>query len=615
MPDFKPPLPWISRLRRRWARAEPCSPWGDSSREALVPVLEFRANTDGMISQASALLQLADLGMVDGVWTFDARISMSQVSRRWLHMLGYAPDDVAQRTIDDFWRSLLHPDDRERVLIDEERQRLGDCHTLTKTYRMRHSDGGYRWLQSHSIVVERRADGLPLRIVGSDRDITAERERAERLDYLHTHDELTGLFNRRQFHALVPWMIDASRRDGTGFALVRINLDHFGEVNTQAGHGAGDALLWEVARALESHTRDSDVVARMGSDEFALVLNRVDAALTLDRCLENMRDALQSRHVTPLGEVRVSASIGVASFPQDGDRLDELLLRAELAMADAKRGGGHAVSYFDNAMNEEAYRKRRLLSDLAQAMESGEGLALHYQPIRALATGQCCKVEALLRWQHPELGAISPADFIPMAEEAGLIHDLGDFVMAQSQRDMDTLAQEGVPMVQFSVNLSPLQIMAHNRVNWTEQTLKEGVVRPAGRLCIEVTEGVLLARDSTVLDKLDGLRELGIQIALDDFGTGYSSLSYLNTFQVDFLKIDRSFVSRIQGDVRSLALCEAMVLMAHKIGIKVIAEGIETPEQLALLGDMGCDFGQGYLLGRPMPLAQLRHVLCQRVLA
>ncbi|MEJ7137715.1 putative bifunctional diguanylate cyclase/phosphodiesterase [Amphibiibacter pelophylacis] len=588
---------WTGRLRQRWARAE----------GSVSPLLDFGPARHGI--PASALLQLANIDLIDGVWAFDCRSGVSQVSQRWLQTLGYTPDDVQGQSIFDFWAERIHPEDRQRILAGEERQRSGELSEMTKTYRLRHRDGRYRWLHSHSIVTRRAPDGRPLNILGSDRDITGEREREEMLDFLHTHDELTGLLNRRQFHSRAHWMIDLARRENSGFALVRINLDHFGEINTLIGHEAGDALLCDAARSLQALTGDGDVLARMGSDEFALVLGPGEGIPPLGRRLEELRDALDSRHSAPEGEVHVSASIGVAMFPQDGAHLDELLQHAELAMSSAKRAGGHAVCCYTSAMNQEAQRKRRLLADLTQALARGEGLALHYQPIVELEGGGCSKVEALMRWTHPVLGAISPAVFIPMAEEAGLIHELGDFVMRQSQRDMDLLEQEGLPPVQFSVNLSPLQIMARNRVNWADQTLTDGVSRHAGRLCIEVTEGVLLARGRAVLDKLDGLRQLGIQIALDDFGTGYSSLSYLNTFHVDFLKIDRSFVSRIQGDSRSLALCEAMVLMAHKIGIRVIAEGIETPQQLQLLADMGCDFGQGYHLGRPMALEQLREVL------
>ena len=416
-------------------------------------------------------------------------------------------------------------------------------------------------------------------------------------------DALTRLPNRQMFHDRLDHEARLSRRSGKCMALMLIDLDRFKEVNDSLGHDTGDILLIEAARRITSSVRESDTVARLGGDEFTVILPNLDDTESIDRIAQAIIDKLAEPFMLGPDEAFISASVGVTIYPNDTIELDVLFKNADQAMYAAKNAGRNRFSYFTPDLQVAAEKRRRLTSDLRAALP-GEQFQIYYQPIVDLATGEIYKAEALIRWQHPERGTISPLDFIPLAEDTGLIVPIGDWMFRHAVQQARQWRSRFHPSFQISVNVSPVQIRQDSLlcVQWPEYLIQEGM--PGECVAIEITEGLLLHAESKIDEKLLTFRDAGIRIAIDDFGTGYSSLAYLRRFDIDYLKIDRSFVQNLAFDEDNQALCEAMVVLAHKLGLKVIAEGVETTEQRDFLIAVGCDFAQGFLYSEPVPADQ-----------
>ncbi|NWK46912.1 EAL domain-containing protein [Ralstonia pickettii] len=430
-----------------------------------------------------------------------------------------------------------------------------------------------------------------------------EKKRAEEVIWRQANfDPLTELPNRHMFYNRLRHEIARARQASTQLALLFIDLDRFKEVNDTLGHDQGDVLLKEIARRISAIVRGTDTVARLAGDEFTIILPDLPDAGAATPIIR----ALLARIAAPLqlGEesVEVSASIGVAMYPRDADSAESLLVRADQAMFAAKSAGRNQWAVFTPALQRAEQERLRVTSDLRVALTQGQ-LAVHYQPIVDLLTGKVRKAEALIRWTHPVRGEIDPADFIPVAEDSGLIVDIGKWVLNQA---LDQLTQWHATLdntLQVSVNKSPLEFRAHQSSNesWPKVVERRGLAPHS--LVVEITEGSLMADSAEVVEHLHEFRRAGVDIALDDFGTGYSSLSYLKRFDIDFIKIDQSFVRSLAHDPKDIALCSAIVSMAHALRIKVIAEGIETEEQKAILVAAGCDYGQGHLFCPPVPPA------------
>ena len=382
-------------------------------------------------------------------------------------------------------------------------------------------------------------------------------------------------------------------------ALMLIDLDRFKEVNDSLGHDKGDILLVEAARRITSSVRESDTVSRLGGDEFTVILSNLDETSCVERIAQDIIRNLAEPFTLGSDEAFISASVGITLYPNDTTALDVLFKNADQAMYSAKNGGRNRFSYFTPDLQEAAQKRQRLSSDLRTAVAC-EQFEVYYQPIVDLTTGQVYKAEALLRWLHPERGLISPADFIPLAEETGLILPIGDWVFKQAVQQARQWRSRFDETFQISVNKSPVQIRYDDIAfaRWPEYLQQQGM--PGQSIAIEITEGLLLNAESKINEKLLGFRDAGVQVSIDDFGTGYSSLAYLKRFDIDYLKIDRSFVHNLGADADNQALCEAIIVMAHKLGLKVIAEGVETAEQRDLLLAAGCDFAQGYLYSKPV---------------
>lgn len=428
-----------------------------------------------------------------------------------------------------------------------------------------------------------------------------ERKRTESLIWRQANfDALTGLPNRSRFREQLKQDIARCKRDKSILAILFIDLDRFKEVNDTLGHDKGDILLVEAARRICACVRETDTVGRQGGDEFTVILSKLSNLDPVGPIAQKIIDALCAPFQLGQEQAFISASIGITIHPDDGIEIDDLLKHADQALYVAKDSGRNRYGYFTPALQAAALHRMRLTKDLRGALENGE-FRVYFQPIVELASGRIRKAEALIRWQHPQRGMISPAEFIPLAEASGLIIEIGEWVFRESIRWVKRWRSEHDSQFQVSINQSPLEFQRQgDRYDrWIDYLHELGLSGQA--VVMEITEGLLLDAGKDVMAKLFKLRDAGIQVALDDFGTGYSSLAYLKKFHIDYLKIDQAFIRNLAFGSSDMALCEAIVVMAHKLGLKVIAEGVETNEQHDLLRTAGSDYVQGYLFARPMP--------------
>lgn len=365
----------------------------------------------------------------------------------------------------------------------------------------------------------------------------------------------------------------------------------------------GDRLLRDTAVRLRSCVRETDFVARLGGDEFTLLLLNAQSSKDVERVAQQILQRLAEPFQLGEENAYISGSIGITMFPDDGHSEELLLKHADQAMYAAKAQGRNRFNYFTSSMQEQAKYRMKLIQDLRQAVQA-DSFELYYQPIVNLATNQVEKVEGLLRWSHDERGTVSPAEFIPVAEDTGMILDIGDWVFRQAVDQCAQWQQHYQLEMQISINKSPIQFRDEGArfEQWIDYLKQKSVTGSC--ICIEITEGLLLEANETISSKLLTYRDVGIQVSLDDFGTGYSSLAYLKRFDIDYLKIDRSFTNQIDVDENNVTLCEAIIVMAHKLGIKVIAEGVENAEQAAILKQMGCDYAQGYFYSRAVTASE-----------
>ncbi|MES1998915.1 MAG: EAL domain-containing protein [Pseudomonadota bacterium] len=533
-----------------------------------------------------------------GVWDLDIPSNRILLSSRCKAMLGFADDEI-DTGMDD-WQQRIHPDDLPGLMSACQQLLDGGSDTFTNEHRKRCKDGSWKWIQTHGKVAARDAADVPVRVIGTYLDISERRQAEETIQRQANFDPLTQLPNRRLFLDRLGQEIIKSRRADVPLALLLIDLDEFKEVNDTLGHDVGDILLQETARRIRSCIRDADTVARLGGDEFTVILTELS-----DRThIEDIAQKIIGKLAEPfhLGDevAYVSASIGITLYPSDAGDIDTLMKHADQAMYAAKKHGRNRFFYFTASLQEAAQTRLKLSRDLREAVTDSQLITL-FQPIVELFSGRIHKAEALLRWQHPVRGLVNPMAFIPLAEETGLINEIGDWVFRESaQRAKDWCRTFGADF-QISVNMSPVQFRADGRRR-TETWLRhlQDVGLSGANVIIEITESLLLNAQPDVTEQLLWFRDAGIQIAIDDFGTGYCTLSYLKQFPIDYLKIDRSFVRDIETDANDMALSRAIIVMAHELGLKVIAEGVETAGQRSLLAAAGCDYAQGYLYAKPL---------------
>ncbi|PJC87452.1 GGDEF domain-containing protein [Vibrio sp. HA2012] len=446
--------------------------------------------------------------------------------------------------------------------------------------------------------MESREQDLETRVQLRTTELKIANEKLHQQAYL---DSLSGLPNRRFMQEKLQSLLSEQPvRERLPFALMFIDLDGFKEVNDTMGHDYGDILLIRAGERIKQAVRDKDMVARMGGDEFNVLLMDVDSHTEVACIAEDIHASLSDCFHLNGEQVFVTCSIGITLYPEHGDTAETLIKFADLAMYEAKNDGRNCYQFFSGRMLEVALEKRRITEDLRHGIQNDE-FELYYQPVVDLASSRVIKAEALIRWNHPEKGFIRPSEFIGLAEDSGLIRELGSWVAKSASREVAIMREEIDPDFQVSINVSPSQFKGTGE--WLEDWLgyMAELKLDKSAIIVEITENLLMESEDSVRSNLLKLRDEGISIAIDDFGVGYSSLSYLQEMDVDILKIDRSFVDNLDKDSNSMALCRAMIMMAHQLNIAVIAEGIASDEHKAKLIELGCDYGQGYLFERPMP--------------
>ncbi|MDQ1255689.1 MAG: hypothetical protein QG656_282 [Candidatus Hydrogenedentes bacterium] len=559
-------------------------------------------------------LALAMRGANDGLWDWNLKTNRVYFSPRWKSMLGYAEDEIGDSPDD--WFNLIHPDDLGEFNANLDTHIQGQSGHLEHEHRILHKDTTWRWMLCRGVAVRDERD-TPTRIAGSQTDITVRKLAEEQLAHDAFHDALTQLPNRALFlDRLGQAMRRAKRYEEYQFAVLFLDLDRFKVVNDGLGHLVGDELLREVSRKLVSCLRDqvkfereNDTVARFGGDEFVILLNDIrdiaDAIRVAERIQESFKTPLQ---VGP-HEVFTSASIGIALSATGYDQPEEFLRNADTAMYRAKAQGKARHEVFDADMYTQALARMTIETDLRRSVDLNEFL-VYYQPIVDLRNGTITAFEALVRWNHPERGIVSPVEFIPIAEETGLILPIGQWVLAEACRQVQQW-HEQIPTaasIIISVNLSTKQFQQKDLLGEIARVLEQTGLEPHC-LKIEITESAIMDDVEQVNRTLIAMREMGIQLSIDDFGTGYSSLSYLHRFPMNVLKIDQSFVKDLHLTLENWQIVQTILLLARSLKMDVIAEGIETRQQYDQLKEFGCEYGQGYYMSRPLPAKEAEELL------
>ncbi len=544
-------------------------------------------------------------GEMDGLWEWNLKTDQIYFSPRWRALLGYG--DHGQTAKADVWFNLVHPYDLDELMNRLASHLDGKTSYFECEHRIRQADGSYRWVLSHGRVIL-DSEGAPERLAGSQIDIKRMKNYEAQLVHEATHDRLTGLANRQQLlEQLGEEFIKSRGSRSYRFAVAFLDLDRFKYVNDTLGHMVGDELLKVVADRLKRAVRSNDLVSRLGGDEFVVLMRGVrdpEEALALGT---RIRDAIATTIQIGQHQIGTAASVGVAVSHPDVTKADEILGWADIAMYEAKSKGKGRVQAFDAAMHDAASNQFLLQNELSKALERNQ-FELHYQPIVAAADGAIVGVEALIRWRKSDGELIMPGQFIPVAEETGLIVPIGKWVFRAACLQVKRWMAEGLEPVKISVNFAAKQLADPATTEFVRETLEETGVDPR-LLQVEITESDLVDNRHSTPESLDRLKLLGVETAIDDFGTGYSSLSYLRKLNCSVLKIDQSFVRDLHVDQRAAALARSIIDMAHNLGLGVVAEGVETYEQLELLREFECDLIQGYLVCRAAPATDLRKLI------
>ncbi len=550
--------------------------------------LNRREQARQRLSLAGAVLQHTQ----DAILVTDAENRIVDVNPAFEWTTGYSRDEVLgedPRLLSSgehdaefyraFWEQLLRTGSWEGEIHD--RKKSGEVYP--------------KWM---NVTTIKDAQGRLSHYVASFRDLSEFKATQKRLEHLAHYDTLTGLPNRGLLIARLEQALSLAHRNRWTLAVIFIDLDHFKEVNDSLGHSTGDRLLAEVGKRLLHCVRESDTIARLGGDEFVIVLDNVASPGAISEVVTKLRNALGAPVNLDGYELYITASMGISLYPEDGRNPEVLLRNADSAMYHVKKEGRNNWSAYSETMNEQSHRRLQLSSGLRRAIDENQ-FSLVYQPQLDLATRSVCGAEALIRWEHPELGMISPIEFIPLAEDTGIIEAIGEWVLHEASRQFTRWRDQGLRLPRISVNVSARQFNNANFIERVEQLVQKYRLAP-GCLDLEITESLLVRTDARLLSGIQRLCAIGVGFSIDDFGTGYSSLTYLKRFPISMIKADRSFVKEIPDDRDDVEITAAIISMSHKLNMRVIAEGVETDQQLAFLSEQGCDAIQGYLFSRPL---------------
>jgi diguanylate cyclase (GGDEF)-like protein/PAS domain S-box-containing protein len=580
---------------------------------AVIRDISQRLLEQGRLLKNESLMRDISDALADVLWTIEYETGvLSYASAGFERLFSRDPLDLLWH--EDAWLDAVHAEDRQRVkaaLSDVQRAEWQE------EYRVVKPSGETRWIR-HRMYLVRGADKGIARTVNIASDITVLRESDELMMQLVQFDSLTGLLNRSQFVERLNLALDMARRNNSLLAVVSIDLDRFMGVNEMFGAAKGDLVLCEMSRRLQAAVRSADFLSRIGADSFAVALTHLATASDAGAVVRKLLDACAAPVTIDGQEITVTASAGIALFPADAQSGETLLGNAAFANSRASRTGCDHFEYYSAEMTEQSLVRLRMAGELRRAIASGQFL-LHFQPKLSLREGRCCGYEALLRWKHPERGLIPPVDFIPVLEETGLIETVGAWVIEEAIRQIAEWKRNGHFVGPVAINLSVTQLRKPGLASHVAHLCSNAGVLPE-EIEFEVTESMMMNSTHAAKETLAQLRQLGMRISIDDFGTGYSSLSYLKRLPVDTLKIDRSFVQDIESGNADESIVGAIVGLAHALSLNVVAEGVETPQQLDILQRLGCDSIQGYVYSKPIAaqecamanLASLNHVFAKR---
>ena len=558
-----------------------------------------RRDAEEALREREERYALAVAGSSGGIWDWDLRSNRIYLSARWKELLGFSEGGTLA-SLDD-WFALVHPDDRETFTHLVEQHRRGDSPILEMELRLRHRSGRWVWVLCRGLA-RRDPSGEATRMAGSITDVSDLRRALEQLLESSRTDALTGLPNRQRFLDRVARALgQTGLRPGCRSAVLLVDLDRFTLLNEALGLATGDRVLEATARRLSAATSSAGLVARLGEDSFGVLLEGMQGPGDARERAAALLAALAEPHPIATRSVAAGASIGIVEDLRPYREADDVLRDAETAVAQAKKLGRGRWAAFDPRLRREVSTRFALRHDLRQAIEKRE-LFLEYQPIASLGDRRLVGCEALVRWRHPERGMVAPSLFVPLAEDDGLAESLGDLVLGEACRTARGWVHLGAVPLTVSVNVSAVQFRSSDVAGSVASAL-EATGLPPGMLQIELTEGAVMEDPEAAAASLHALRDLGVGISLDDFGTGYSSLAQLKRFPITSLKIDRSFVADLPSNAESAAIARAVLSMAGSLQLEVVAEGIESEEQRSALVDWGCRYGQGYLIGRPVPPA------------
>ncbi|HSH98404.1 MAG: EAL domain-containing protein [Methylophilaceae bacterium] len=524
------------------------------------------------------------------------------VNHAFEQVTGYSKEDVIGRN----W-NFLQGDDTNQTELEKLHLAIDDGSASSAVLRNYRKDGSLFINELYISPVLTNPNGKVQYYVGVQNDITQIRQYQEALERQANYDLLTGLANRNLLKERIKHAFNEGRRSGRVFTVAFIDIDNFKRVNDSLGHSAGDELIKMVAERLQHCVREGDTVARVGGDEFVMLLSSQSSEESTHVVLQRIRSEMGKPFVLAKKQLTVTCSIGLASFPRDGDNSEMLLSNADSAMYRAKASGRNNFQFYAKEMNAELGERLSLENDLWHALERDE-LLLHYQPQINMLTGEVIGMEALVRWQHPTRGLIPPIQFISIAEDDGLIIPIGEWVLRKACEDNQQLQLDGFKPIRVAVNLSARQLMQKNLVRTVSQILAQTGLQPE-YLELEITESMIMHNVEDSISLLNKINKLGVQLSLDDFGTGYSSLAYLKRFPIKRLKIDKSFIRDIATDPNDAIISRSIIALAHALQVESIAEGVETFEQFEFLKANGCNEVQGYLFSKPLPIEALRDFL------
>lgn len=572
--------------------------------------ITHRRQAEVALRESEERYAIAVQGAKDGLWDWNLKTNQVYFSPRWKSLLGWDEAEIGNSLEE--WFSRIHWEDFEAVKEQLVAHLEGLTPDFESEYRMLHRDNTYLWVLCRGLAV-RDSSGKASRIAGSLTDITSRKRTEKQLLHDALHDALTDLPNRALFMDRLGRATERCKRNEDYlFAVVFLDLDRFKIVNDSLGHAVGNQLLVAIARRLQACIRAEDTVARLGGDEFVILLEDIETASDATRVAERIQMELAQPCNLGGHEMFITASIGIALSSTGYEQPEDILRDADAAMYRAKALGKSRYEMFDISMHAQAVALLKLETDLRHAIERQE-FEIHYQPIVSLKNNRLSGFEALIRWRHPQRGLVSPGEFIPAAEETGLINPIGWWVLRESCRQMRTWQQQFSiqPLLTISVNLSGKQLTQPDVVERVEQILQETGIDPS-TLKLEITESSIMEHAESTIAMLQRLKALGVQLSIDDFGTGYSSLSYLYRFPVDALKIDRSFVNKMDIELEKLELVRTIATLAWNLSMDVVAEGVENQSQLSHLKALGCEYAQGYFFSKPVDRVMTEQLIAER---